>query len=214
MSEPKAIATTIESVVPGVWRWTVQDDRIGYESDAHAVASHDRIVLIDPLRVETGVLERLGPVEAICLTAACHQRAAWYYRRHFGVKVYAPEGTRPMDEEPDVRYRADDVLPGDLRPIHTPGPEAAHYAFLLSRPPGVLFCPDLLSHGAGEDLAFVPAGYHEAPELTRQSVRQLLNLDFAVLCFDHGVPILDNPKTALRTLLAADDGDPAKPFEG
>lgn len=60
MSEPKAIATTIESVVPGVWRWTVQDDRIGYEGDAHAVASHDRIVLIDPLRVETGVLERLG----------------------------------------------------------------------------------------------------------------------------------------------------------
>lgn len=96
-----------------------------------------------------------------------------------------------MDEEPDVRYRADDVLPEILGPS-THRARGAHYAFCPDHP-AILFCPDLLSHGAGEDLAFVPAGYHEAPELTRQSVRQLLNLDFAVLCFDHGVPILDNP---------------------
>jgi len=206
MSEPKSIAATIETVVPGVWRWSVQDDRIGYESDAHAIASGDRIVLIDPLRLETTVLERLGPVEAICLTAACHQRAAWHYRRHLGAKVYAPADTRAMDEEPDVRYRAGDVLPGGLRPIHTPGPEAAHYAFWLPQPPGVLFCPDLLSHGAGEALAFMPAEYHEDPALTRQSVRALLDLEFAVLCFDHGVPLLDEPKAALRALLAQDAG--------
>jgi glyoxylase-like metal-dependent hydrolase (beta-lactamase superfamily II) len=206
MSEPKAIAATIETVVPGVWRWSVQDDRIGYESDAHAIAAGDRIVLIDPLRVETAILERLGPVEAICLTAACHQRAAWHYRRRLGVKVYAPDGTRPMDEEPDLRYRAGDVLPGGLRAIHTPGPETAHYAFLSPQPPGILFCPDLLSHGAGDVLAFVPAEYHENPALTRQSVRNLLDLDFAVLCFDHGRPLLDEPKAALRALLAEKPG--------
>jgi hypothetical protein len=53
-------------------------------------------------------------------------------------------------------------------------------------------------------LAFVPAEYHEAPALTRQSVRDLLELDFSVLCFDHGVPLLDDPKTALRASLAQD----------
>ncbi|MCS6924397.1 MAG: hypothetical protein NZ578_00710 [Candidatus Binatia bacterium] len=37
MSEPKAIAQQIDEVVPGVWRWFVHDDRIDYESDAHAV---------------------------------------------------------------------------------------------------------------------------------------------------------------------------------
>jgi hypothetical protein len=204
MSEPKAIAATVEIVVPGVWRWSVQDDRIGYESDAHAIASGDRVVLIDPLRLEAAALERLGPVDAICLTAACHQRAAWHYRRRLGVTVYAPAGTRPMDEEPDVRYQAGDVLPGGLRAVHTPGPETVHYAFWLPRAPGILFCPDLLLHGAGEGLAFVPAEYHENPALTRQSVRHLLELDFAVLCFDHGVPLLDEAKAALRALLAED----------
>jgi len=204
MSEPKAIAATVEIVVPGVWRWSVQDDRIGYESDAHAIASGDRVVLIDPLRLEAAALERLGPVDAICLTAACHQRAAWHHRRRLGVKVYAPADTRPMDEEPDVRYQAGDVLPGGLRAVHTPGPEAVHYAFWLPRMPGILFCPDLLLHEAGEALAFMPAEYHKDPALTRHSVRNLLELDFTVLCFDHGVPLLDEPKAALRTLLAED----------
>ena len=45
------------------------------------------------------------------------------------MKVYAPEGDRAMDEEPDVRYRAGDMLPGALKAVHTPGPEQAHYAF-------------------------------------------------------------------------------------
>jgi glyoxylase-like metal-dependent hydrolase (beta-lactamase superfamily II) len=207
VSEPKTIASDIETVAPGVWRWSVEDDRIGYESDAHAIASGNGIVLIDPLRLETAALERLGPAEAICLTAACHQRAAWHYRRQFGVKVYAPVGTRPMEEEPDIRYQAGDVLPGGLQAIHTPGPEVAHYAFLLPQPRGILFCPDLLSHAEGEPLAFVPAAYHESPALTRQSVRNLLALDFAVICFDHGVPLRDDPKAALRALLARDTGE-------
>ena len=70
------------------------------------------MVLIDPLPLAEAALKRLGTVEAICLTAKCHQRSAWRYRKKLGVKVYAPHGVRPMDEEPDVLYRAGDQLPG------------------------------------------------------------------------------------------------------
>ena len=141
MSEPKAIAQRAEEIVPGVWRWAVHDDRIDYESDAHAVVEGGRVVLIDPLPLAETALKRLGTVEAVCLTAKCHQRSAWRYRKQFGVKVYAPQGVRPMEEEPDVLYRAGDLLPGGLQAIHTPGPENVHYAFWLAREPGVLFCP-------------------------------------------------------------------------
>jgi len=150
MSEPSARARRIQEVIPGVWRWFVLDDRIDSESDAHAVVEDGRTTLIDPLPVAEAALQRLGPIAAICLTAKCHQRSAWRYRTQFGVKVYAPAGVRPMEEDADVWYRAGDRLPGGLQAIHTPGPEEVHYGFLLAREPGVFFCPDLLMHGKGK----------------------------------------------------------------
>ncbi len=49
VSEPKAEATHVEEVVPGIWHWFVWDDRIGAESHAHAVSDEGGSVLIDPL---------------------------------------------------------------------------------------------------------------------------------------------------------------------
>lgn len=205
--EPVTVARDVEEIVPGIWRWHILDERIGAESDAHAVVGRNGTVLIDPLPLAPKALARLGKVAAICLTAACHQRSAWRYRRQFGVAVHAPEGCREMDEEPDLRYREGDRLPGGLTAIRTPGPEPAHYAFLRKRRPAVLFCADLMSNEDGEGLAFIPAAYHDDPAATRDSVRRLLDLDFSVMCLDHGAPLTRRPKTALRALLARDAED-------
>ena len=40
-------------------------------------------------------------------------------------------------------------------------------------------------------------------EETRRSVERLLELDFAILCLDHGAPLTEDPKAAIRELLAA-----------
>jgi len=200
MSEPNVVAQHIEEVVPGIWRWFVHDDRIDFESDAHAVVENGLVVLIDPLPVVETELTRLGAIEAICLTAKCHQRSTWRYRKQFGVKVYAPEGVRPMEEEADAFYRTGDLLPGGLQAIHTPGPEPVHYGFLRARDPGVFFCPDLLMHGKGK-LEFVPPEFHDDPTETRASVRRLLELRFSILCFNHGAPIISEPHKALREAL-------------
>ncbi len=201
MSEPNAVAEAVEEVAAGIWRWHVWDDRIDFESDAHAVAGDGGTVLIDPLPLRENALKSLEPIIAICLTAACHQRSAWRYRRDFGVRVYAPAGCRAMEEKPDLHYEADADLPGGLRAIHTPGPEPAHFALLREAAPAVLFCPDLIMRAADGELALVPAGYHDDPEATRFSVRRLLAEPFQVLCFDHGAPITANPHAALRKLL-------------
>ena len=200
MTEPKTVASRIEEVTAGVWHWQLTDERIGgYTSAAHAVATDDGAVLIDPLPLPEDALDQLAPARAICLTAQCHQRSAWVYRQRFGAPVYAPQ-TRPMEEEPDERYVEGDVLPGGLRVIHTPGPEEAHYSFLLERTPAVLFCSDLLMVEDGE-LEFVPLEYHDDPPTTRRSVTGLLELDFEILCLDHGSPLTREPKTAIRALL-------------
>jgi hypothetical protein len=203
MAEPPAVAERAEEVVPGVWRWAVANENIGgAESTAHAVAGDDGVTLVDPIRLAGGELERLGPVASVCITAQCHQRSAWRYRRELGVPVHAPEGTRPLVEEPDARYRAGEGLPGGLRAVHTPGPEEVHYSFLRPAEPSVLFCSDLLTHYEGKELAFVPLQYHDDPARTRRTVEGLLELDFDVLCLAHGRPVLDDPHGAISRLLA------------
>lgn len=203
MSEPTAVAPDAEEVVPGVWHWALADDRIGgHFSAAHALATPGGTVLIDPLPLAPAGLERLGTVFAICLTTSSHQRSAWRYRGDYGVEVWAPALARMFDEQPDRRYGDGDELPGGLRAVFTPGAGTSQHT-LVAVEPAVAFVPDLLVHQPGEPLALIPAEYAHDVDEARANVEKLLGLPFEVLCMGHGAPITDDPKDAIRTLLAA-----------
>jgi hypothetical protein len=203
VSEPREIADSVEQVADGVWHWRIHNSSIGGAiSSSHAVATEEGCVLIDPVRLSEDALAALPPAQAILLNATTHQRAAWRYRRELGVEVWLPEDARAGDDEADRRFADDDVLPGGLRAIRTPGPEWPHYSFLLEREPATLFCSDLISNDGSRELRFVPPEFHDDPAETRRSVERLLDLDFSILCLDHGVPIADDPKAALRDLIA------------
>jgi hypothetical protein len=204
MSEPKETAPGVEEVTEGICHWRIHNSAIGGAiSSSHAVSADGGSVLIDPVRLADDALAALPRPSAIVLTARCHQRAAWRYRAQFGVEVWLPEDAAAADEQPDRRYADGDALPGGLIAVRTPGPEWPHYSFLLEREPGVLFCSDLISNDGGRRLRFVPPEYHEDPDETRRSVEKLLTLPFTILCLDHGAPIADEPKEALRQLLGA-----------
>ena len=201
MTEPSEIADHVEEVADGVWHWRIHNANIGGAiSSSHAVATEEGCVLIDPVRLADEALASLPRPEAVLLNARTHQRAAWRYRRELGIEVWLPEDAPPADEEPDRRYAEGDTLPGGLRAIRTPGPDWPHYSLLLAHDPGVLFCSDLVSSDEGV-LRFIPFEYHEDPAETRRSVEGLLDLDFEILCLDHGAPVTDDPKAALRDLL-------------
>lgn len=201
MSEPQAIAEHAEEVLPGVWSWSVHDERIDFVSTAHAVVGDGGVVLVDPLPLAPKALAGLGEVTAICLSAGTHQRSAWRYRRELGATVYAPALSRLIDEEPDVRYGDGDELPGGLRAIFTPGAGTTQHTFLLDREGGVAFVPDLFTHLPERGLRMVWDEHMHDPVEARRSVRMLLNLSFEVLCLDHGAPLKDDPKAAIRALL-------------
>ncbi len=203
MSEPNAVAEGAEEVVPGIWHWHLADDRIGgYVSSAHAVRGDDGVVLIDPLPLAEEPFDALGDVTAICLTTSSHQRSAWRLRRELGVRVWAPSGLKESEEEADETYEEGDSLPGGLRPVFSPGPGTRQHSLLLERDGGVLFTSDLFLN-AGDGLALVPAEYMHDPEQARSTAERLLDLDFAVLCTGHGLPVTDDPKAAIRAALAA-----------
>ncbi|HEV3408490.1 MAG TPA: MBL fold metallo-hydrolase [Gaiellaceae bacterium] len=202
MTEPRAVAASVEEVAPGVWHWLVPDDRIGAWSAGHAVASEAGTVLVDPVPLSPEALARLGEVTAVCLTAGTHQRSAWRYRRELGARVYAPALSRLIDEEPDERYGEGDVLPGGLTAVFTPGAGTTQHTFVLERDGGIAFVADLVTNYPGRGLAFVPERHLHDPEEMRRSVRKLLGLPFALLCLAHGAPVRDDPKAAIAALLA------------
>jgi glyoxylase-like metal-dependent hydrolase (beta-lactamase superfamily II) len=201
---PKGTAKFAGEVGPGIHRFTMHDNRIDAESDCYLIAAKGRIVLIDPLPMKIQDLNNLGKVEAICLTASCHERAASRYRRSFKVSVYAPKGAVDFDREPSHRYGPGERLPGGLEAVHSPGPTDAHYSFFLRRNGGAVFCADLLTNSKGCGLGFVADEYQDDPKLTRKSVRRLLHLPFKVLCPNHGSPIKIGAKKAIRQALAKD----------
>lgn len=196
------MAEVVEEVVPGVWYWSVHDERIDFLSSAHAVAADRGAVLIDPLPLTPDAQRALGPIHAVVLTTSAHQRSAWRLRRELGVRVFAPAGAREVEEEPDERYGDGDRLPGDLLAIFTPGAGTRQHS-LLDEERRVLFTPDLFVVPPGGSLALTPAQYMHDPAEARRSVERLLELDFAVLCTGHGRPVRDDPKAAIRAALQA-----------
>ena len=147
MTEPREIAEQAEEIVDGLYHWQIHNANIGGAiSSSHALVEGDACVLVDPVRLADDALAALPKPGAIVLTARCHQRAAWRYRRELGAEVWLPVDAAAADEEPDRRYAAGDTLPGGLVALRTPGPEWPHYSFLRAAEPGVLFCSDLIAH--------------------------------------------------------------------
>src|SRR5919201_5959804 len=166
MTEAKTIAERVQRVVPGIWHWSIHDDRIDFVGDAYAVQGEDGTVLIDPHPLAEGALAQLGPIAAVCLTTSSHQRSSWRLRRELGVPVHAPALAKEVEEEPDVRYSEGDELPGGLRPFFTPGAGTTQHTLLLTRQGGAAFVPDLFLVPPGGALTLIPEVYahdlHEA----------------------------------------------------
>jgi len=188
---------------PGLYHYRIDDERIRTQSDAYAVAADGRVVLIDPVPLDPEQLGRLGAVEAIVLGTPSHQRSAWSLRRATRARVYAPSGSTGLDERPDATFKAGDSLPLGLRPLHAPGPAAAHHVFHVAGKPGVLLCTDLL-HAGPRGVEFLPDTYTADPEKARESARRLLEVEFEVLCFGHGDPILSSARQALADAIRKD----------
>jgi Metallo-beta-lactamase superfamily len=204
MSEPKTVAKTVDEVVPGLFHYQIQDERIHHISDGHILVEGGSLTLIDPVRIDETALKRLGTVGAIVIDNSSHQRSAWHYRKQTKAGVHAPQDLEGLDEAPDATFRDRDRLPGGMRAIHAPGPGEHHYAFLVERGPGVLICGDLFIHDPGKEIAFLPDKYLEDPAKARDSATRLLDQKFEILCFGHGAPLTKGARTAIKDLLERD----------
>jgi len=199
VAEAPAVAETADEVAPGVWHWSISDERIGgFVGDSYAVAGDRGVVLIDPHGLAPDALAKLGPVEAIVLSSGSHQRSTWRVRKELGVAVYAPALSKEIDEEPDERYVDGDDLPGGLRAVFTPGAGTTQHTLLCGE---IAIVPDVLLRMPDGTVVLVPEEYaHDVAE-ARRSAEKLLDLPFSVLLLMHGGVVDDDPKAQIRAAI-------------
>lgn len=189
MSEPESTADRVDSPLDGLRHWSIHDERIDFRSEAYAVRTTHGWIAIDPLPLTPKGLDALGPVAAVLLTGAFHQRAAWSFRRRFGLPVWIPAGARRLVEAADRVYEEGPLL-GGLTAYASWGPSNPHAVLAADLPYGrrALFCGDLLVREGEGRFRLVEETYLQDARRTRESVRRLRDLEADLLCPAHGAP--------------------------
>lgn len=163
-----------------------------------AVRTPDGWVLIDPLRLEENAFRQMvgkDKVAAVLLTSGNHERDSAYEKQRLAVPVYAPEGARG-EVAADHWIKDGEVLFQAVKTIGLPGGGPGETAYLA---PGVLIVGDALINLDG--LAVLPDKYCENPRTLGKSLGVLASLDFEIVCFAHGLPIVQGAKEKIVGLV-------------
>ncbi len=96
---------------------------------------------------------------------------------------------------------SNDVLPGDLRAIDTPGHTPGHTSYLLDRAGGILFVGDAAK--ATKDGRVVRGYFNRSTTAVDASLRHIAELDFQMAAFGHSDPIGTGAAAAFRSFVAA-----------
>lgn len=121
--------------------------------------------------------------------------APWYYRPMFWLTVFFPDAP-PVVVDHRVSEDANELLPGDLRAIDTPGHTPGHTSYLLDRDGGLLLVGD--AAWSTKD-GGVKRGYvnRSTPEVDG-SLSHLAEFEFEMAAFCHAKPIRTQASAAFR----------------
>jgi hypothetical protein len=198
----------IAEILPGVLHWSATHPKI--RQIVHSYYVVDAAAVLDPMAPD-GVVEALRerrPPERIVLTNRHHYRDSDGLVEEFGCPVLCPEsGLHEFEGGPAVEGYAygDEVAPGIV--AHEVGSICPDDAALhIDAGPGALAFADAVIRWAGE-LSFVPDFLMDEPERTKRgivdSLRRLSELDFDVLLFAHGDPLVGDATDALAEFIAS-----------
>ena len=119
---------------------------------------------------------------------------SWYAKPMFWLAVFFPSAP-PTEVDRFVSEDRDELLPGDLRAIDTPGHTPGHTSYLLDRGGGVLLVGDAAV--ATKDRR-VKRGWNRSTPEVDGSLRHLAEFDFEVAAFCHSKPIRTQASAAFQ----------------
>lgn len=183
--------------------WQGYDAAVKADLCSTALRVEGEWFFVDPILLAPEPLAELiaiAPPAAIILTNGNHERSATNYRERFKIPVLAHDDARgeisiPVDEWLTGESTA--IRPGFMA-VHLPGAGTGELALHAGR---TLIVGDALINLGQSGFAFLPDKYCVSAKQLRQSARRLLALDFDVMTFAHGLPIVSGAKHRLEILL-------------
>ena len=196
----------MHEIAPDIFAWSWFSEPHGYDFNGYLLRHPEGNLCIDPATPGDEVLKeitRLG-VSRVLLTNRNHARAANRVRAATSAKtaIHADDAVhaRGQGVEIDEPLRIADQI-GPLEVVGVPGKSPGEIA-LHWRARGVLIVGDaVIGHPPG-CCGLLREQVMDAPVRLRQSVRNLLDLDFNTLLVGDGVSILEGAKDRLRELVA------------
>lgn len=194
----------VQEVAPGLFVWQLYDEAVKAELTSCAVSVGGALVLFDPVPLSPEAMEELlahGQPAAVVLTNGNHARAAEQYRDRFRIPVSASrEAEADLGFAPDEYLAEGDTLGGVFTVHGLPGAGPGEIA--LHHQAGRLHIGDALINFEPLGFSRLPDKYCKAPAKLRESLRKLLPLEFSLLTFAHGLPLVTRAHERFAQLLA------------
>lgn len=195
----------MKEILSGVHTWQRFSEPHGYHFNGYLIRHADGNLCIDPVapsEEDLAEIARFG-VARILLTNRNHSRAANQVRATTGAKTSihpqdAPHA-RSQGAELDSSLASGERI-GPLSVIAAPGKSPGEVAFYWSERK-TLFVGDAVIGNPPGRCALLREQVMDDPARLRQSVRELLALDFDTLLVGDGAPILQGAKERLRELV-------------
>ena len=198
-------STELREIAKNLYGWASFHPQWKVDFNSYALKTAEGVVFIDPLKVEPDVLqqiEALGVPIAIFLTNAHHDRDSDWFRKKYGILVYAHEKAQAdCDTKIDVLLMDGERLPGGVKAVHLPGSSASETAYYVKSGGGIVLVGDTLLNQGDNGLTLVPEPYIEDKKQALKSLQRLLELDFKIITFAHGKPLVGNAKSEITKFL-------------
>jgi glyoxylase-like metal-dependent hydrolase (beta-lactamase superfamily II) len=194
----------METLAPGLRRWTARHEEWGEEVGCVAVDTDDGLVLIDPLDPPAEVAEPAHVLLTVFFhlrsTAAVGAPRVWAGK--YSTRSAANRGVTVTDQLDDGG------LPGGIVPFRTA--RRSEVVYWLPEQRSVVAGDVLLGAGAkpkatGDPLRLCPERWLSGPTLVdlRASLMPLLDLPVERVLVSHGAPVLENTHRELGRVLAS-----------
>lgn len=196
-------ADEIQIVSGDLCVWQAYEPAVKCDLTSTALRCDGHVVLIDPIALTAQATEELldfGPPALVICSSGNHLRAAADFRQHYQIPLAADrDAVAELGIQPDLVLTEHSELPYGLGHLALPGAAAGEIA--VRHPNGIVCLGDAVIHLDSTGLALLPEKYCSDAKQLPHSLRNLLQWEFEILTFAHGLPLLTSARQRLAALL-------------
>jgi glyoxylase-like metal-dependent hydrolase (beta-lactamase superfamily II) len=196
----------MQEIVPDVLTWSRLSERHGYDFNGHLVRHPESNLCVDPVEPSEADLDRLAGIGAtrVLLTNRNHTRAVNLLRARLGARtaIHPKDAGYARNQGAEI----DDILEvgdhfGPLQVVGVPGKSPGEVALFWQERKLLIVGDAVIGIPPGR-CGLLPDKVMDDPVQLRQSIEELLALDFDTLLMGDGVSILSGGKDRLKELAA------------